>query len=222
MISAYQKEATSALQNKQSSVKDQIDRLTDIADAVKSDLKAKVDAEYQAAADNVAKTQTPDDIDAAQKNGIKKMDDVLAEATGLNQAITDNQKKLDDAAQAAVNQINKTDMTDADKQQAISAINAARDTAKINVGLADAVDVAKAAEAKGEEVIMGAVDKASQADLKNAKKAKAAEVEQVAAEAKQKIDDAYNKLTDAEKATAKADYDQAIKAIDDAATAAKT
>ncbi|MBA1392398.1 DUF1542 domain-containing protein, partial [Lactobacillus sp. XV13L] len=77
-------QAIGELHDKQVSVKGTIDGLPNISSDVKTKLKAKVDAEYQAAATGVANAQTLGDVTNAKTSGLEKMDAVLTEAKGLN------------------------------------------------------------------------------------------------------------------------------------------
>ncbi|MBA1393878.1 DUF1542 domain-containing protein, partial [Lactobacillus sp. XV13L] len=182
-----QAKALNELHDEQVKVKGTIDGLPNISDSAKIALKAKVDAAYKTAADKVEAAQTLSDVDTAKTNGLKAMDDVLNEAKDLSATIAADQKKLDDAAQAAVDRINKSDMADEDKQKAIGAITAARNAAKENVGKQTTETAANDATTAGEAAITAAETTANQADLDEAKTANKAALDEAVKAAKGRL-----------------------------------
>ena len=212
------KAAIDALTNKQTEVKNGIDSLKNISDENKAALKDKVDRYYQDAVNKIkdAGTTTSDQVNNAKQEGIDNMGKVLDDVKSLDTAIANDQKKLDDHASAAIDKINKSDLSDADKGKAIESINKARDDAKETVASQPTVEKADAAEKVGESAIDTAEKTATDTDLGNSKLTEKTKVDAAADNAKKQLDDDYNKLTLDEQKEVKDKYDKAKADIDQA------
>ncbi|MEB3365266.1 DUF1542 domain-containing protein [Lactobacillus sp. R2/2] len=212
------KDAITALTNKQTEVKNGIDSLKNVSAENKTALKDKVDRFYQDAVNKIKDvgTTTSDQVNSAKQEGIDNMSKVLEDAKALDTAIANDQKKLDDHASAAIDKINKSDLSDADKEKAIESINKALDDAKETVGSQPTVEKADAAEKAGESAIDTAEKTATDTDLGNTKLTEKTKVEAAADNAKKQLDDDYNKLTLDQQKEVKDKYDKAKADIDQA------
>ena len=212
------KDAITALTNKQTEVKNGIDSLKNVSAENKTALKDKVDRYYEDAVNKIkdAGTTTSDQVNSAKQEGIDNMGKVLEDAKALDTAIANDQKKLDDHASAAIDKINKSDLSDADKEKAIESINKARDDAKDTVASQPTVEKADAAEKAGESAIDTAEKTATDTDLGNTKLTEKTKVEAAADNAKKQLDDDYNKLTLDQQKEVKDKYDKAKADIDQA------
>ena len=212
------KDAIDALTNKQTEVKNGIDSLKNVSDENKAALKDKVDRYYQDAVNKIKDTgtTTSDQVNNAKQEGIDNMGKVLDDAKALDTAIANDQKKLDDHASAAIDKINKSDLSETDKTKAIESINKARDDAKDTVASQPTVEKADAAEKTGESAIDTAEKTATDTDLGNTKLTEKTKVEAAADNAKKQLDDDYNKLTLDKQKEVKDKYDKAKADIDQA------
>ena len=208
--------AIKELTEKQTSVNKAIDNLPNVSAENKSALKDKVNLYYQTAINNVEKANDFDQVDKEKNDGLENMDKVLSDAQRLSQEIALNQKKLDDYAQKAIENINNSNLSEADKEKAIKSIAQARDDAKNIVGQQPTVERADAAEKAGEIAIDAAEKAASLTDLEGAKLTEKIKVENAAENAKNKVQDEYNKLDQDGKDKEKGKLETALEAIEKA------
>ena len=171
-----------------------IDDLPNISAENKSTLKDKVNLYYQTAINNIENAGDFDKVDKEENAGHFNMDRVVADAQNLNKEIASDQKQLDDHTQKATENINNSNLSEADKEKAIEAIGQARDDAKNIVGQQPTVERAEAAEGAGEAAI-DAIEKAAYlTDLERAKLIEKIRVENAAENAKNKVEDEFNHL----------------------------
>ncbi len=215
--------AIKELTEEQIRVNKAIDDLPNVSAENKSALKDKVNLYYQTAINNVEKAGDFDLVDKAKKDGLGAMVSVLAEASKLNQQIASDQKQLDDYAQKAIENINNSNLSKADKEKAIKAISQARDDAKNLVGQQPTIEMADNAEKAGEKAIDAAEKAASLTDLEGAKLIEKVKIENAAENAKNKVQAEYNNLDqngkDKEKDKLATALDTIEKAKNDAETA---
>lgn len=192
-----------------------IDGLTNISTAGKAGIKTDLQNAYN---DAVKKVKDPTSNTVAKINsqsdaGITNMENILGKAKGLDKTISDDKQKLNDYAQQAINRINSSTMSDADKGAATTNIQKARDDAQALVGKQLTVEDANKAEKDGETSILQAEAKANKADMDKAKGEAKAKIDGAQKTALQNLKDAYDALTDDEKKQAQAAYDKAVKDI---------
>ena len=192
-----------------------IDGLGNISTAGKAGIKTDLQNAYN---DAVKKVKDPTSNTVAKINsqsdaGITNMENILGKAKGLDKTISDDKQKLNDYAQQAINRINSSTMSDADKGAATTNIQKARDDAEALVGQKLTVEEANKAEKDGETSILQAEAKANKADMDKAKGEAKAKIEGAQNTALQNLKDAYDALTDDEKKQAQAAYDKAVKDI---------
>ena len=192
-----------------------VDGLTNISTAGKAGIKTDLQNAYN---DAVKKVKDPTSNTVAKINsqsdaGITNMENILGKAKGLDKTISDDKQKLNDYAQQAINRINSSTMSDADKGAATTNIQKARDDAEALVGKQLTVEDANKAEKDGETGILQAEAKANKADMDKAKGEAKAKIDGARDKALQNLKDAYDTLTDDEKKQAQAAYDKAVKDI---------
>ena len=192
-----------------------IDGLTNISTAGKAGIKTDLQNAYN---DAVKKVKDPTSNTVAKINsqsdaGITNMENILGKAKGLDKTISDDKQKLNDYAQQAINRINSSTMSDADKGAATTNIQKARDDAQAVVGKQLTVEDANKAEKDGETGILQAEAKANKADMDKARGEAKAKIEGAQNTALQNLKDAYDALTDDEKKQVQAAYDKAVKDI---------
>ena len=192
-----------------------IDGLTNISTAGKAGIKTDLQNAYN---DAVKKVKDPTSNTVAKINsqsdaGITNMENILGKAKGLDKTISDDKQKLNDYAQQAINRINSSTMSDADKGAATTNIQKARDDAEALVGKQLTVEDANKAEKDGETGILQAEAKANKADMDKAKNEAKSKIDGAQKTALQNLKDAYDALTDDEKKQAQAAYDKAVKDI---------
>ncbi|WP_419513691.1 SLAP domain-containing protein [Lactobacillus kimbladii] len=193
------------LTDTQTMVNELIDNFPNISVENKSALKDKVNLYYQTAINNIEKAGDLDLADVETNNGLNKINTVYSEASNLNRQIGLDQKNLDEYAQTATENINNSNLSEADKEKAIKAIGQARDDAKNLVGQQPTIDRTDAAEKAGKAII-DAIEKAAYlANLENA-----------AENAKNKIQDEYNNLDQDGKAKEKGKLETALDTIEKA------
>ncbi len=193
------------LTDTQTMVNEQIDNFPNISAERKSSLKDKVNLYYQTAINNIEKAGDLDLADVETNNGLNKINTVYSEASNLNRQIGLDQKNLDEYAQTATENINNSNLSEADKEKAIEAIGQARDDAKNLVGQQPTIDRTDAAEKAGKAII-DAIEKAAYlANLENA-----------AENAKNKIQDEYNNLDQDGKDKEKGKLETALDTIEKA------
>ena len=192
-----------------------IDGLGNISTAGKAGIKTDLQNAYD---DAVKKVKDPTSNTVAKINsqsdaGITNMENILGKAKGLDKTISDDKQKLNDYAQKAIDRINSSTMSDADKGAATTNIQKARDDAEALVGKQLTVEDANKAEKDGETGILQAEAKANKADMDKAKGEAKAKIDGARDKALQNLKDAYVTLTDDEKKQAQAAYDKAVKDI---------
>ena len=193
------------LTDTQTMVNEQIDNLPNISAERKSSLKDKVNLYYQTAINNIEKAGDLDLADTEKSNGTIKINTVYSEAFDLNKKIGLDQKNLDEYAQKATENINNSNLSEADKEKAIKAISQACDDAKNIVGQQPTIDRTDTAEKAGKAII-DAIEKAAYlANLENA-----------AENAKNKIQDEYNNLDQDGKDKEKGKLETALDTIEKA------
>ena len=192
-----------------------IDGLGNISTAGKAGIKTDLQNAYN---DAVKKVKDPTSNTVAKINsqsdaGITNMENILGKAKGLDKTISDDKQKLNDYAQQAINRINSSTMSDADKSAATTNIQKARDDAEALVGKQLTVEDANKAEKDGETGILQAEAKANKADMDEAKNTAKAKIDGARDKALQNLKDVYDTLTDDEKKQAQAAYNKAVKDI---------
>ena len=192
-----------------------IDGLGNISSAGKAGIKTDLQNAYN---DAVKKVKDPTSNTVAKINsqsdaGITNMENILGKAKGLDKTISDDKQKLNDYAQKAIDRINSSIMSDADKGAATTNIQKARDDAEVVVGKQLTVEDANKAEKDGETSILQAEAKANKDDMDKAKDAAKAKIDGARDKALQNLKDVYDTLTDDEKKQAKDAYDKAVKDI---------
>ena len=215
--------ALTDLQNEFNADNAAIDGLTNISTAGKTGIKTDLQNAYNEAVNKVKDptSNTIALINSASDAGITNMENILGKAKGLDQTIADDQQKLEDYAQKAIDRINSSTMSDADKGEAIKDIQNARDDAQGEVGNKLTVEDANQAEKDGETSIQKAEANANQTDLNKAKDAAKARINGARDKALQNLEDVYDTLTDDEKKQAQAAYDKAVKDIPEIAKQAE-
>ncbi|WP_187159083.1 SLAP domain-containing protein [Lactobacillus helsingborgensis] len=215
--------ALTDLQNEFNADSAAIDGLTNISTAGKTGIKTDLQNAYNEAVNKVKDpaSNTIALINSASDAGITNMENILGKAKGLDQTIADDQQKLEDYAQKAIDRINSSTMSDADKGKAIKDIQNARDDAQGEVGNKLTVEDANQAEKDGETSIQKAEANANQTDLNKAKDAAKARIDGARDKALQNLKDVYDTLTDDEKKQAQAAYDKAVKDIPEIAKQAE-
>ncbi|AWM75190.1 SLAP domain-containing protein [Lactobacillus kullabergensis] len=207
--------ALTDLQNEFNTDNAAIDGLTNISTAGKTGIKTDLQNAYNEAVNKVKDpaSNTIALINSASDAGITNMENILGKAKGLDQTIADDQQKLEDYAQKAIDRINSSTMSDADKGKAIKDIQNARDDAQGEVGNKLTVEDANQAEKDGETSIQKAEANANQTDLNKAKDTAKARIDGARDKALQNLKDVYDTLTDDEKKQAQAAYNKAVKDI---------
>ena len=210
------------LTDTQTLVNELIDNFPNISVENKSALKDKVNLYYQTAINNIEKAGDLGLADTEKSNGIIKINTVYSEASNLNQKIGLDQKNLDEYAQKVTENINNSNLSEADKEKAKKAINQACDDAKNIVGQQPTVDRTDAAEKAGKAII-DAIEKAAYlADLERAKLIEKIRVENAAENAKNNVQDEYNNLGQDGKDKEKGKLEKALEAIEKAKNDAET
>ncbi|MBI0034034.1 pectate lyase-like adhesive domain-containing protein, partial [Lactobacillus sp. M0396] len=218
-LKAAQTEALKILADKKATVENNINSLGNVSAAGKTEFNKEVEKFYNSAVSNV---NNPTPATIAQVNnekniGIQNIDSVSSKAQALNKEIEFDQKKLNDYAQAAVDRINKTDMSDEDKQTAVDKISKARDDAKLNVGNQITIEDADKAEIAGEDAIKAVETEANAADLESFKNSYIDNVNVAAEKAIESVNTAFNNLKESgEQEKAATDKAIAIRAINNA------
>ena len=200
-----------------------IDGLGNISTAGKAGIKTDLQNAYN---DAVKKVKDPTSNTVAKINsqsdaGITNMENILGKAKGLDKTISDDKQKLNDYAQKAIDRINSSTMSDADKGAATTNIQKARDDAQALVGKQLTVEDANKAEKEGETGILQAEAKANKADMDKARGEAKAKIDGAQKTALQNLKDAYGALTADEKKQAQAAYDKAVKDIPEIAKQAE-
>ena len=204
------------LTDTQTLVNELIDSFPNISVENKSSLKDKVNLYYQTTINNIEKAGDLGLADTEKSNGTIKINTVYLEASNLNQQIGLDQKNLDEYAQTATENINNSNLSEADKEKAKKAISQACDDAKNIVGQQPTVERADVAEKAGKAII-DAIEKAAYlTDLERAKLIEKIRVENAAENAKKKVQDEYNNLGQDGKDKEKGKLEKALEAIEKA------
>ena len=204
------------LTDTQTLVNELIDNFPNISVENKSALKDKVNLYYQTTINNIEKAGDLGLADTEKSNGTIKINTVYLEASKLNQQIGLDQKNLDEYAQKVTENINNSNLSEADKEKAKKAISQACDDAKNIVGQQPTIDRTDTAEKAGKAII-DAIEKAAYlTDLERAKLIEKIRVENVAENAKKKVQDEYNNLGQDGKDKEKGKLEKALEAIEKA------
>ncbi|MDF7672142.1 SLAP domain-containing protein [Lactobacillus sp. ESL0701] len=211
------------LDNKQTAVDNAIDALKNLDTPSKDALKQSVQDAYDAALDKVNNPNpaTPAQVGKDAQAGCDAMQDILDKAQGLDTVKDQDKVKLDQAAQDAKDRIKQTNLTDDQKQDAYTAIDNARDTAKANVDKATDSPSANQAEKDGETAIADAEAAANQDYLNGLKDQADKDIDTACNDAEKALANEWNTLTPAEQAEAKPTFDKANKDIETARTEGK-
>ena len=193
-LNQYKLAASKKLGDVQFCDNEDIDGLPNISAENKSALKDKVNLYYQTAISNIENAVDFDQVDKEENAGHLNMGRVVVDAQNLNKKIASDQKQLDDHTQKATENINNSNLSEADKEKAIEAIGQARDDAKNIVGQQPTVERADAAEKAGEATIDAIEQAAYLTDLERAKLIEKIRVENAAENAKNKVEDEFNHL----------------------------
>ncbi|KJY55905.1 putative S-layer protein [Lactobacillus kullabergensis] len=193
-LNQYKLAASKKLGDVQFCDNEDIDGLPNISAENKSTLKDKVNLYYQTAISNIENAVDFDQVDKEENAGHLNMGRVVVDAQNLNKKIASDQKQLDDHTQKATENINNSNLSEADKEKAIEAIGQARDDAKNIVGQQPTVERADAAEKAGEATIDAIEQAAYLTDLERAKLIEKIRVENAAENAKNKVEDEFNHL----------------------------
>ena len=210
------------LTDTQTLVNEQIDNFPNISAENKSSLKDKVNLYYQTAINNIEKAGDLGLADTEKSNGTIKINTVYLEASKLNRQIGLDQKNLDEYAQKASENINNSNLSEADKEKAKKAISQACDDAKNIVGQQPTIDRTDTAEKAGKAIIDAIEQAAYLTDLERAKLIEKIRVENAAENAKNKVQDEYNNLDQDGKDKEKDKLETALETIEKAKNDAET
>ena len=200
-------------------VNDKISGLQNVNSTTKEGLIKQLTNYYD---DAVAKVKNAaiDQVDTEKQKGIDNMRKVIRDAQSLDTNINIAKQEIDDHAKQAIDEINQSSMSDADKTETISKINDEKDKAKQNIESQKTNDTVEKAKNDGKDAIDQVVADATTADLEDAKNNSEDNINNAAQEAINRLNSSYNSLSAEEKADAKSKYDQAISDINQAATSA--
>ena len=198
---------------------DQVKKLTNVDDDTKNQLNSEINDAYDAAKDKIESPDpaTADQVNKNAQEGVTNINNVVSD---LNVAKAANKRKLAKYAEKAIDRIDaNTDLTADDKTKIEQAINDARDKGITDIDAATTSANVETAEKAAEN----AIDVAATVNLDTNKNSAKSALDTTAANAKtdlkniyDKLTADYQKLTDDQKATAKADYDKATQAYEDA------
>ena len=198
---------------------DQVKKLTNVDDNTKNQLNSEINDAYDAAKDKIESPDpaTADQVNKNAQEGVTNINNVVSD---LNVAKAANKRKLAKYAEKAIDRIDaNTDLTADDKTKIEQAINDARDKGITDIDAATTSANVETAEKAAEN----AIDVAATVNLDTNKNSAKSALDTTAANAKtdlkniyDKLTADYQKLTDDQKATAKADYDKATQAYEDA------
>ncbi|KGG54794.1 SLAP domain-containing protein [Lactobacillus sp. wkB10] len=197
-------------------VNDKISGLQNVNSSTKDGLIKQLNDDYNDAVNKV-KNAPIDRVDTEKQTGNDNMRKVIRDAQSLDTNINNAKNEIDKIATQAIDNINQSSMSDADKSKTISKINDERDKAKQNIELQKTNDAVDQAKSDGKNAIDQVVADATAADLAEAKNNSEKTIEDAAREAINRLTSSYNSPSEEEQADAKPRYDQAITAINQAA-----
>ncbi len=197
-------------------VNDKISGLQNVNSSTKNGLIKQLNDYYNDAVNKV-KNAPIDQVDTEKQTGNDNMRKVIRDAQSLDTNINNAKNEIDKIATQAIDNVNQSSMSDADKSQTISKINDERDKAKQNIELQKTNEAVDQAKGDGKNAIDQVVADATAADLAEAKNNSEKTIENAAREAINRLNSSYNSLSEEEQADAKPRYDQAITAINQAA-----
>ena len=200
-------------------VNDKISGLQNVNSTTKEGLIKQLTNYYD---DAVAKVKNAaiDQVDTEKQEGIDNMRKVIRDAQSLDTNINIAKEDIDNHAKQAIDEINQSSMSDADKTETISKINNERDKAKQNIESQKTNEAVDKAKKDGRDAIDQVVADATTADLEDAKNNSEDTINSAAQEAINRLNSSYNSLSAEEKADAKSQYDKAITDINQAANSA--
>ncbi|AWN33955.1 MULTISPECIES: SLAP domain-containing protein [Lactobacillus] len=197
-------------------VNDKILGLQNVNSSTKDELIKQLNDDYNDAVNKV-KNAPIDRVDTEKQTGNDNMRKVIRDAQSLDTNINNAKNEIDKIATQAIDNINQSSMSDADKSQTISKINDERDKAKQNIELQKTNEAVDQAKGDGKNAIDQVIADATAADLAEAKNNSEKTINSAAQEAINRLNSSYNSLSEEEQADTKPRYNQAITAINQAA-----
>ncbi|MDF7672935.1 SLAP domain-containing protein [Lactobacillus sp. ESL0701] len=215
-----QNAAKQKLDAEKSRVDQALDGLENLDQASLDALKQDVNDAYNAALNHV-KNPTPAttaQVNKDTQDGVDAMDNILNQAQGLDQVKTNDKQDIANAAQAANDRVDQSDLSDQQKQTAYQAINQAANAAKEKINSANNLDAANNEKKTGLDAIAAAEAAANKDYLDGLKQQANNKIDKNSDAANSALDDEWNSLNEAEQAVAKPAFDQAHKDIEAART----
>ncbi|MBC6341633.1 DUF1542 domain-containing protein [Lactobacillus kimbladii] len=197
-------------------VNDKISGLQNVNSSTKDGLIKQLNDYYNDAVNKV-KNAPIDQVDTEKQTGNDNMRKVIRDAQSLDTNINNAKNEIDKIATQAIDNVNQSSMSDADKTETISKINDERDKAKQNIELQKTNDAVDQAKGDGKNAIDQVIADATAADLAEAKNNSEKTIKNAALEAINRLNSSYNSLSEEEQADAKSRYNQAITDINQAA-----
>ena len=197
-------------------VNDKILGLQNVNSSTKDGLIKQLNDDYNDAVNKV-KNASIDQVDTEKQTGNDNMRKVIRDAQSLDTNINNAKNEIDKIATQAIDNVNQSSMSDADKSQTISKINDERDKAKQNIELQKTNEAVDQAKGDGKNAIDQVIADATAADLAEAKNNSEKTINSAAQEAINRLNSSYNSLSEEEQADTKLRYNQAITAINQAA-----
>ena len=197
-------------------VNDKIAGLQNVNSSTKDGLIKQLNDYYNDAVNKV-KNAPIDQVDTEKQTGNDNMRKVIRDAQSLDTNINNAKNEIDKIATQAIDNVNQSSMSDADKTETISKINDERDKAKQNIELQKTNDAVDQAKGDGKNAIDQVIADANAADLAEAKNNSEKTINSAAQEAINRLNSSYNSLSEEEQADTKPRYNQAITAINQAA-----
>ena len=197
-------------------VNDKISGLQNVNSSTKNGLIKQLNDYYNDAVNKV-KNAPIDQVDTEKQTGNDNMRKVIRDAQSLDTNINNAKNEIDKIATQAIDNVNQSSMSDADKSQTISKINDERDKAKQNIELQKTNEAVDQAKGDGKNAIDQVIADATAADLAEAKNNSEKTINSAAQEAINRLNSSYNSLSEEEQADTKPRYNQAITAINQAA-----
>ena len=197
-------------------VNDKISGLQNVNSSTKDGLIKQLNDDYNDAVNKV-KNAPIDQVDTEKQTGNDNMRKVIRDAQSLDTNINNAKNEIDKITTQAIDNINQSSMSDADKSKTISKINDERDKAKQNIDLQKTNEAVDQAKGDGKNAIDQVIADATAADLAEAKNNSEKTINSAAQEAINRLNSSYNSLSEEEQADTKPRYNQAITAINQAA-----
>ncbi|WEV38142.1 SLAP domain-containing protein [Lactobacillus sp. ESL0680] len=215
-----QNAAKQKLDAEKSRVDQALDGLQNLDQASLDALKQDVNNAYNSALNHI---KNPNPATTAQvgkdaQAGVDAMDDILNQAQGLDQVKTNDKQDIANAAQAANDRVDKSDLSDQQKQAAHQAINQAANDAKEKINGATSLADANNKKKTGLDAIAAAEAAANKDYLDGLKQQANDKIDEISDAANTALNDEWNSLNEAEQAAAKPAFDQAHKDIESART----